>query len=274
LSTAGKDYSDLLVEVTPGVLTVTINRPERLNALRIETYDQLAEVIESAGSDPTVAAVVITGAGERAFSAGGDLAMAQTSLTTSQAMRAHFMQRMLRVSTAMTNLGVPVICAVNGACVGGGAELAMFADYIIAADGAYFLFNGTDIGGCSWWGAPQLLPLYIGMRRTEEILYESRRVYADEAERIGLVTMTVPAAELAGEVRARTERLLDLSPEGIRLTKSALRSVKEQMLVSMAAHVEANAATAGPDLQRAFDGVTSGQRINWRATRPGLETTN
>src|SRR5437879_1401796 len=236
------NYADLTFDRADGVATITVNRPDKLNALRTETYEELTDALERASADETVGVVVLTGAGDRAFSAGGDLTMAQTMLTGLHPARDHFFRRMLPVSTAIMHAGVPVICAVNGACVGGGAELSLFCDYVIAAEEAFFIFNGTQIGGCSWWGAPQLLPVLVGLRRAEEILYESRRVEAAEAERIGLITRAVPRSLLKSEVDKRCERLLDLSAEGLRLTKAGLRATKELLLATMTVQADMNAA--------------------------------
>jgi enoyl-CoA hydratase/carnithine racemase len=265
------NYSDLTLEQFEGVATITVNRPDKLNALRAETYQELTDALRRAGANDTVGVVVLTGAGDRAFSAGGDLTMAQTMLTSLHSARDHFFRRMLPVSTAIMHIGVPVICAVNGGCVGGGAELSLFCDYVIAAEEAFFIFNGTEIGGCSWWGAPQLLPVLVGLRRAEEILYESRRVEAAEAERIGLITRAVPRAMVQSEVDRRCQRLLDLSAEGLRLTKAGLRATKELLLATMAVQADMNAAaTAGPDLHHAFDAFLAGKRMDWRAGRPRM----
>jgi enoyl-CoA hydratase/carnithine racemase len=175
---------------------------------------------------------------------------------------------MIEVSTLMLRLDKPVVCAVNGACVGGGAELITFADIVVAGEGAFFVFNGTEIGGCSWWGGPQLLPLLVGLRRAEEMLYLSKRVYAEEAARIGLVTRVVPDGGLDTATDEICQRILDLSEDGIRLTKAALRSTKELVLMTMSAAAEMNvSALAKPDLHAAFDNFLHGREMSWRALR-------
>jgi enoyl-CoA hydratase/carnithine racemase len=263
-------FEDIAYEVAGGVATITLDRPEKLNALRMQTYEELAAALRRAGADETAGVVVLAGAG-RAFCAGGDLEMAQTMLTSEAAGRDHYFGRMIESSSRMLALGKPVICAVQGACVGGGAELALFADLVLADETAFFVFNGTAIGGCSWWGAPQLLPVLVGMRRAEEILYLSRKVKADEAERIGLITRAVPAGELEAATRETCERILDLSEEGVRLTKAALRSTKEQLLATMTAAAEMNVAALGkPDLHAAFDAFLEGRSMSWRELRPGF----
>ena len=264
-------YTDLHYAVTAGVATITISRPDRRNALRIETYAELAAALEEAGADGQVGVVVITGAGDRAFSAGGDLEMARETLTTIRAARTHSFQRMLRVSALMTAIGAPVLCAVNGASVGGGAELVCFADLVIAADTATFCYNGTKVGGCSWWGAPQLLPLMVGLRRAKEILYLSATLTAAQALEYGLVNRVVPVGQLRGATAELADQLLGLSAKGMRQTKAALRPVRELMLLSMSSAAEQNAsAVAGPDIQQAFQAFLDKGTIDWRSTRPGL----
>jgi enoyl-CoA hydratase/carnithine racemase len=263
-------YEDILYEVEGGVARITLNRPEKLNALRMETYDELAAALREASADETAGVVVVAGAG-RAFCAGGDIEMAQTMLTSEHAGRDHYFGRMIAVSDRMLALGKPVVFAVQGACVGGGVELSTFADYVVADETAFFVFNGTAIGGCSWWGGPQLLPVLVGMRKAEEILYLARRVKADEAERIGLITRVVPAGELEAATDEVCQRLLDLSEEGIRLTKAALRTTKEQLLTGMSSSAEMNVAALGkPDLHAAFDAFREGRTMSWRELRPGF----
>lgn len=260
-------YEDITYEADGGVARITLNRPAKLNALRFATYEELNRALLRAGEDPTVGVVVVAGGG-RAFCAGGDLDMANESLTTEHAGRFHYIHRMIQVSHTMQHLSVPVICQVHGACVGGGAEMAVFADLVYAAESAFFLFNGTSIGGCSWWGAPQLLPLQVGLRRAEQILLLSERVPGAEAERIGLVNKCVPDEQLRAEVDSLCQRILDLSEEGLRLTKSSLRSVKASLLATMVADAESNVSVLGrDDLHAAFDAVKDGATFSWRQLR-------
>jgi enoyl-CoA hydratase/carnithine racemase len=161
----------------------------------VQTYEELLRALRAAGADETVGVLVVRGAG-RAFCAGGDIEMAQTVLTSEAAGRTHFFERMIGVSEVIVGLGKPVVFSIHGACVGGGAEMALFGDVVLADKTAYFVFNGTKIGGGNWWGAPQLLPLMIGLRRAQEILYLSTRVDAKQAAEIGLVTRVVPAGTL------------------------------------------------------------------------------
>jgi enoyl-CoA hydratase/carnithine racemase len=264
----GRRYGDLRVDVDAGVATLTIDRPEALNALRIQTFEELERGLREADSNPSVGVVVIAGSKEsKAFCAGGDVRMA-TELTTTAAIREHYFHRMQRLSWLVVNSGKPVICAVGGPAIGGGAELSLFCDFVIASEDAYFSFNGTEIGGSCWWGAAQLLPVMVGLRAAEDILYTSRRVGAPEAAKLGLISAAVPAASLDRAVSERCELLLERSEEGIRLTKAALRATKEILLATMATSAEqAVAAHEGSDVIAAFDAFLAGGRIDWRARR-------
>jgi len=259
---------DVRFEVGAGVATLTIDRPEALNAMRIQTFEELERGLREADGDPSVGVVVLAGSTQsKAFCAGGDLHMAK-EFTTTMAIREHYFHRMQRLSWLLVNSQKPVICAIHGPCIGGGAELSLFCDFVIASEDAYLSFNGTEIGGSCWWGATQLLPVMVGLRAAEDILYTSRRVGAPEAAELGLISAAVPAASLDRAVSERCELLLERSDEGIRLTKAALRATKEILLATMSASAEqAVAGHEGSDVLAAFDAFLAGDRIDWRARR-------
>jgi enoyl-CoA hydratase/carnithine racemase len=261
------DYEDIIFDIQDGIARLTINRPERRNALREQTFTELTEAIEVVEDDERVGVIVLTGAGEKAFCAGGDLEMA-AKLTTTAAVREHYVRRMMRLSDAVVTASKPIICAVDGACIGGGAELVTFCDYVFATERSHFAFSGTDIGGSAWWGAAQLLPLMVGMRKADDILLSSRRVDAKEAVEIGLITRVVPTGKLDVAVAEQCDALLRVSAEGIRQTKAALRATKETLLRTMSTSVEmAIASHTGSDVLAALDAVKSGNRIDWRKRR-------
>jgi naphthoate synthase/2-ketocyclohexanecarboxyl-CoA hydrolase len=259
-------YKDLVYVVEEGVATITLNRPEKLNALRELSFEELEDAIRRADREPATGVIVIAGSPDsRAFCAGGDLQMA-TAMRSAEAIRDHYFNRMARLSRRVLDAGKPVIAAVGGACIGGGAELVLFCDFVLVAEDAFFSYNGTEIGGASWWGAPQLLPLMIGFRRTEEILYSSRRVGGAEAAEIGIATRAVPRAELDASVRETCEMLLNRSAEGLRQTKASLRATKEIVLATMSAAAESSVA-GHPSVVAAFEAFLGGERIDWRAQR-------
>lgn len=246
-------FEDILFEVGGNVATITINRPEKRNALRGKSFDEVTQAVLAAGADPAVRTIVITGKGDKAFCAGGDINMAKDFHDNLPAARAHAVHRMLGVSNAICAVDKPVIGAVNGIAVGGGAELLCFCDFVIAADHAEFWFNGTDLGGCSWWGGPQLLPIMVGLRRAEEILYWSRRFSAAEAVEWGFANRAVPREGLMEEVGTIASRFGQMAYNGLRLTKSTLRMAREAFLVGQNAIAEMNApAMAGSDIFSKF----------------------
>jgi enoyl-CoA hydratase/carnithine racemase len=261
-------FDDMLYAVAEGVATITFNRPEKRNALGARGYEELIAALKQADADETAGVVVIAGNG-KAFCAGGDIDMARTILTSESAARTHFFGRMIEASRWMLTMGKPVICSIQGACVGGGAELMTFADFVIADETAYFLYNGTALGGCSWWGGPQLLPLLVGMRKAEEILYLSERIDAEEAARIGLINRVVPGGELAAATNEYCQRILNLSEDGVRLTKAALRPTKEILLSSMSASAEMGLGALG-NLRATFEAMQDARPPSWRSKRPGL----
>lgn len=262
-------FHDIVFSTSGGIATIAINRPEKKNALRIKTFEEIVLALEACAADDQIGVVVITGTGNRVFCAGGDLEMALRDLNSQAAMRAHHFDRMLRISTLIVQLDKPVVCAVNGICIGGAAEIACFCDLVVASDNASFSFNGTKIGGCSWWGAPQILPLQVGAKRAQEILLLARPVGAAEAERIGLVNRTVPAAEFRAEVDRLCQELLDLSPAGLSATKATLRQVFEVFFASIPLAAEMNAAIQmGPQARAAFDAFVAKRPLSWRDVRP------
>jgi enoyl-CoA hydratase/carnithine racemase len=263
---AAPGYGDLLYVVDGGVATITLNRPGKLNALREQTFEELADALRRADRDPAIGVVVLAGSTDsRAFCAGGDLQMA-TAMRSAEEIRDHYFNRMVTLSRAVLDAGKPVLCAIHGACVGGGAELSLFCDQVIVAEEGFLSFNGTEIGGASWWGAPQLMPLMVGFRRAEEILYSARRVGGTEAAEIGLATRAVPADRLDAAVGEACGLLLDRSAEGLRQTKAGMRATKEIVLATMSAAAESSVG-GHPGVVAAFEAFLRGKSIDWRAQR-------
>lgn len=213
------DLTDVLYEKKGGIATVTINRPEKRNALRAKTYDDMIVCFEDAANDTEVGVIVLTGAGDKAFSAGGDVE--GQSKRTPDIARPH-LRRVEKLSTLIRTCGKPVVAAVNGYAIGGGHELHLFCDLTIAADTAKFGQVGPKVGSIPIWGATQLLPRLVGEKKAREILFLCRQYTAQEALEMGLVNKVVPAADLMKEVYAWCEEILDKSPQSLRIAKLAL----------------------------------------------------
>lgn len=215
------------VEPVPGVALVTLNRPRALNALSFALLLRLAEAVEALDADPACRAIVITGAGTRAFAAGADVAELATQSAESLRASAGF-----RGWDRVAAVGTPTIAAVRGYALGGGAELAMACDMIVAADDATFGQPEIKLGLIPGAGGTQRLARAVGKARAMELVLTGRSIPAVEAERLGLVTRIVPAAgtlaaalDLAAAIAAQ--------PEGaVRAAVAAVRAAGESSLAA------------------------------------------
>ena len=162
------EYKEILLEVSDDVAWITINRPQVRNAFREQTLDELTEAVKSTREDASIVAAVITGAGDKAFSAGGDFD-AMMKLNRANAM--HWNDRMLGLAMAIRGVPIPVIAMVHGACMGGGHELALWCDLVISAEDGVFGQTGAKVGACPTVGATQYIPRLIGDRLAKEMIF-------------------------------------------------------------------------------------------------------
>lgn len=214
-------FNNLLYEREGDVLTVTINRPHRLNALNIETVNEVIEAMGRAGADPQARVVVITGAGN-AFCAGADL---KDAPEMTPAVAHDTVVLYLDLIRAIRNVQKPVVARINGVAIGGGCCVALASDIRIASEEARFMLAFINIGiSAADMGATYLLPRVVGLGRAAEVLMMGETLTAAEAERIGLVNRVVPPAELDSTVRDVCARLASRPPMGLAFTKRALYS--------------------------------------------------
>lgn len=206
-------------DAASGVGTLTVNRPERLNALDWAALGELAAGFEALDADPGVRVVVLTGAGERAFIAGADVReVRDLSLDAAPAYVAAGQGLTLR----MERMTKPVIAAVNGLALGGGLELALAADIRIAADTAELGFPEVRLGMLPAWGGTQRAVRLLGRGLALELVLTGRRVDAAEALRIGLVNRVVPAAQLGAAVAELARTIAANSPAALRQARLAI----------------------------------------------------
>ena len=221
------ELTDVLYEVEDGLATITINRPDRMNAFRGRTVDELIHCFKRAWASPEAGVVCLTGAGERAFSTGGDQKQrAETGdygPTESGLFEVEALHRVIR------EIPKPVIAAVNGYAIGGGHVLHVLCDLSIAADTAVFGQTGPRVGSFDAGFGSAYLARVVGEKRAREIWFLCRRYDAETAERWGLVNRVVPAAELRAEVRRWADEILALSPTAIRFLKQSFNVDTEHL---------------------------------------------
>ena len=204
-----------------GVATVTIDRPEVLNAFDFRTLRELGRAFEDASWDDTVAVVVVTGSGERSFCTRADLDE-QTQMGSTSGQYWRWMGAFVEMHDRLRNIGKPTIARINGICVGGGQELQLACDLSVMVDDAYIRHVGPEHGSVPAGGATQWLPIVVGDRRAREILLLCERITPQQALEWGLVTRVVPRAELDATVTGLADGLKRKLPETIRYTRQQL----------------------------------------------------
>jgi enoyl-CoA hydratase len=212
-------FNNLLLEVAEGIATLTVNRPRVLNALNEETLLELEKAFLTLETAPEVRVVIVTGAGEKAFAAGGDIA-ANQAYTPLQAR--DFALLAQRVLDLIEGCPKPVIAAINGYAVGGGCELALACDLRLAAETARMGQPEINLGIIPGWAGTQRLPRLVGRGRALELLFTGELIDAAEAFRIGLVNRVVPGPGLLPEARSLAVRMAAKSQVALRLCKEAV----------------------------------------------------
>ncbi|MFN7417262.1 MAG: enoyl-CoA hydratase [Alphaproteobacteria bacterium] len=242
-------YEDILYEVEAGVATVTLNRPDRLNAWRGVMEAELRQAMRAAADDPAVKVIVLTGAG-RGFCAGADMDVLQGAMAAGgtgggppdafdPASRPDFRLQY----PYFPAVPKPILGAINGACAGLGMVMALYTDIRFASDAAVFTTAFSRRGLIAEHGISWLLPRIVGMANAADLLYSARRVDAAEALRIGLVNQVFPAASFRDEVTAYARMLAsEVSPRSLAVMKRELWNSPFQSLSE--AIVDANADMA------------------------------
>ena len=213
-----------LTEPEPGVALLTLNRPDRLNAISRTMIDEFHAVLDLLQEHPRARVLVLTGAG-RGFCAGTDLKQIAASGDARPGVEAGFdgQLKLSRIVSGLRRIPQPVIAAVNGVAAGGGLCFALAADVRVAAESARFIGSFINIGlSAGEIGSTYLLPRLIGVSRAAEILYTGREVGAAEADRIGLVSRVVPDGEAVGAALEIARTMLGKSAFGLRMTKEVL----------------------------------------------------
>ncbi len=252
----GREFEQIRVTSEGGVATVTLDRPERYNALGVGIVGELREAIEEIEGAGEVRAMILTGAGEKAFCSGADL---KERAGMDPGERWAHNRSMVALAEGLARLQVPTIAALNGLAFGGGLEIALACDFRIAAEGARFALPEVGLGIIPGAGGTQRLPRLVGPTHAKELILTGRRITAERALEIGLVSEVVPAGSLmqaarslAGEIAANSPLALayakasvDLASEttieqGLRYETAAIRATlaSEDYRIGLAAFAE------------------------------------
>lgn len=210
----------VLIETDGHVATVTINRPDKLNALNADVRSEFVAAFDALGANDEVRVVIVTGAGEKSFVAGADIGEFEGRSPVDQFR----VMKSFGIVDVVDAFPKPVIAAINGFCLGGGCELAMGCDIRIASEKAKLGQPEVNLGILPGAGGSQRLPRLVGLGTAYKMLFSGEMVRADEALRIGLVDEVVPADQLTDRTRALAATIASKSPVALQLIKEAVRA--------------------------------------------------
>lgn len=213
------NYQNILLHVENGIARITFNRPKILNAMSLEVMTELAHALAACAQDDVVKALILTGAGEKAFVAGADISQMQNSTPVEIMKLMELGQETLRF---LETMGKPSIAAVNGFALGGGTEIALACDIRIASENAMFGQPEILIGILPGWGGTQRLPRLVGMGIAKELILCGGQISAQRAYEIGLVNKVVPATQLMEEAEKLAKKFTTLPGFALKMAKSSM----------------------------------------------------
>jgi enoyl-CoA hydratase len=213
------EFKFIIYEKSEGVATITLNRPEALNAFSKEVVEEILRALEDVKNDENVRVVVLTGAGEKAFSAGADI-KAMAGMTALKARELSLMGESLCL--ALENLEKPVVAAINGYALGGGLEVAMACDLRIASENARMGQTEVNFGLIPGWGGTQRLTRLVGMTKAKELVFTGKMLDGRTAEQLGLINMVTPADKFRETVKQFALELASKAPVALKVAKALI----------------------------------------------------
>ena len=213
------DFKLIIYEKSDGVATITLNRPEALNAFSKDVVEEVLLALEDIKNDENVRVVILTGAGEKAFSAGADI-KAMIGMNALKARELSLMGE--KLCLALENLEKPVVAALNGYALGGGLEVAMSCDLRVASETAKMGQTEINIGLIPGWGGTQRLTRLVGKTKAKELVLTGKTVDAKTAEQLGIVNMVVPADKFREAVRQFALDLAAKAPVAVKVAKALI----------------------------------------------------
>jgi enoyl-CoA hydratase/carnithine racemase len=245
-------FKNILYQKDESIATITLNRPKSLNAFSKGMIEETTQALEDAEEDARIRVVVLTGAGEKAFSAGADI----KTMEGMDALKARKLSIIgQKLCSALENLEKPVIAAVNGYALGGGLEVAMACDFRIASENARMGQTEINIGLIPGWGGTQRLTRLIGRTRAKELVFTGKMIDAKTAEKLNLVNLIVPPEKLKETVRLFALDLAQKAPIAVRISKALINKGADTSLeIALALEREGFGAVASTeDLQEGVE---------------------
>ncbi len=227
---AAPSFSEILVRKEPPLAWVILNRPQRLNAITLDMLEELERAMAELGREDSIRVIALRGAGERAFSAGADIATFADLFAVGHdkaAKAREISEKFYSVARAIESCPKPVVAVIDGYALGGGLELALACDLRIASEGSQLGLPEINLGMISGGGGTQRLPRLIGLARAAEMILTGERIRAEEAYKIGLINRLVPKSDFEREVADYLARLAEKPPLALRAAKLALKSALE-----------------------------------------------
>ena len=218
-------FETLITETADGVMLIRLNRPDALNALNTQVFDELGEALDAAEADEAIGCIVLTGS-EKAFAAGADI-KEMSSKSYAEMFKLDFFAR---GASRIERCRKPIIAAVGGYALGGGCELAMLCDFIIAAENAKFGQPEINLGVAPGIGGSQRLTRLVGKSKAMDMILTGRMMDAAEAERSGLASRVVPLDKLLEETMAVAKKIASQSPVAVMINKDMVNAALETTL--------------------------------------------
>lgn len=257
------ELKNVIYEKNEGIATITLNRPDALNAFSTELINEVLQCIDDVSRDETIRAVILTGAGEKAFSAGADI----KAMIGMNALKARELSTNgYRLCKALEKLEKPVIAAINGFALGGGCEVALSCDFRIASEKARLGQTEINIGLIPGWGGTQRLTRLVGKAKAKELVFTGKIIDAKTAEQIGLVDIVVPHDQLMTTARHFALELASKAPVALKVAKTLIdNGLETDLETALALEREGFGIVASSeDLQEGVKAFTEKRKPAWK----------
>jgi len=237
-------FEDIIFEKEAGTARIVINRADKMNSFRTRTIEELHAALLEVSADNSVGVTVISGAGGRAFCSGGDIA---EMLDLDRVTGREFLFKFMNCLQEVRNVPHPVIAAVDGYCLGGGNEINLACDLTLATEKSRFGQVGPTVGSIPVLAGTQYLPRCLGDKRAKEVVFLCKRYTAREAKEMGWINQVVEDGKLEDEVKTWCERILEMSPQSLRIAKLSLNFEADLMKPSFTHGIELLSMTYGSE---------------------------